>query len=257
MGTKKTDSGSVKTTETVFSVLETLHSIEGGRVTEVANEMGMAKSTIHRHLSTLESEGYVIREGDTFEISLRFLALGEYARTRKEAYRKIRPKVKQLAVETNESAQFLVAEQDKAVYLYRERGSDAVNTPNSRIGERIPLHATAAGKAILACYPREKVKTIIDDIGLSALTEKSITDEETLYDQIAEIQDRGYSLNQEENVDGIHAVGVPIKRTNGSPIGALSVSGPAHRLQGETFDQELPDLLLETANQLELNIAYP
>lgn len=254
MGTS--DKGSVKTAKTVFEVLETLHSMEGARVTELANEMGMAKSTIYRHLSTLESSEYVVKEGDRYDIGLRFLTLGEYARNRDEAYQRVRPKIEQLADETDESVQFLVAEHGKAVYIYRETGSEAVSTPNSRIGERIPLHATAAGKSILACYPEEEVRTIVDRVGLAALTENTITDEEALLEELETIEDRGYSMNREENVEGIHAVGVPIKRTNGWPIGAISVSGPAHRLQGSAFEEELPAILLETANQLELNIAY-
>lgn len=256
MQTNDTGSGSVKTAKTVFEVLETLYAMDGARVTKLANEMGMAKSTIHRHLSTLESEEYVVKEGDKYEIGLRFLALGEYARNRKEAYQRVRPKVEQLADQTDESAQFLVAEHGKAVYIYRETGSDAVSTPNSRIGERIPLHATAAGKAILACYPAEEVLAITDSVGLASLTDNTITDEEALHEELETVRNRGYSLNREENVDGIHAVGVPIKRTDGWPIGAISVSGPAHRLQDATFEEELPALLLETANQLELNIAY-
>lgn len=257
METKNANTGPVKTAETVFEVLETLRSMDGARVTELANEMGMAKSTIHRHLSTLESNEYVVKQGDKYFIGLRFLALGEYARNREEAYQRIRPKVEQLANETDESAQFLVAEHGKAIYIYRETGNDAVNTPNSRVGERIPLHATAAGKAILSCYPEEDIRTITERVGVDQLTANTITDGETLHEELETIKNRGYSMNQEENVEGVHAVGVPIQRTDDLPIGAISVSGPAYRLQGEMFEEGLPTLLQEIANQLELNIAFP
>ncbi|ADQ68555.1 transcriptional regulator [Halogeometricum borinquense DSM 11551] len=256
MPTENKGRSSVKTTETVFEIIEALRAMEGARVTELADTLDKAKSTIHRHLSTLEAQEYVVREGDEYDIGLRFLSLGEYARNRKEAYPKLHPKVKELAEKTDESAQFFVAEHGKAVYVHRETGDNAVSTPNSKAGEGVPLYATAAGKAILSCYPKEKVERILDEISLVALTENTITQKSALHDEIDAIQKRGYSVNREENVNGIHAVGVPVRRTNGWPIGALSISGPAYRLQGELLEETLPALLLETANELELNIAY-
>lgn len=256
MATEDTRSGRVKTTESTVAIVEALQRMDGARITEVAAELGMAKSTAHRHLSTLLDLEYLTKEGDEYHVGLQFLNLGEYARGRKEAYRIIKPKVKQLAEKTAERAQFIVEEHGQGVYVHRATGDNAVHTPNTGIGKRNAIHATAAGKAILSCYERERIGRIIDRRGLPRLTENTITDEDRLFKQLAEIRDRGFSTNNEENIEGIRAVGVPMLYNDGRPIGALSISGPVHRMKGEWFEREIPDLLLGTTSELELNIAY-
>jgi DNA-binding IclR family transcriptional regulator len=256
MEVNNTKRNRVKTTDSAFNIIETLHKMNGARVTELANELDMAKSTIHRHLSTLHQLEYLVKEGDEYHVGLRFLTLGEYARNRKKAYRMIQPKVEALAKETEERAQFIVEEHGKAVYVQRETGSNAVHTPNSGVGKRIQLHATSAGKAILAELPKSVVRDIMHRQGMPMLTDNTITDEEELFEELDKSRERGYSVNLEENIKGIRAVGVAITPGEGHPIGALSISGPSHRMKGEWFNEEIPDLLLGTTNELELNIAY-
>lgn len=246
----------VKTSESAFEIVEVLKRLDGARVTEVASELDMAKSTAHRHLSTLLDLEYLVKEGDEYHVGLQFLSLGEYAREREDAYRLIKPKVQQLAEETSERAQFIVEEHGRAVYIYRATGENAVHTPNSGVGKRVPLHATAAGKAILAEYDEERVRELLDRRGLDALTENTTTDEAALLEELEEARRRGYATNMEENINGIRAVGASITHTDGSVIGALSISGPVHRMKGEWFTEEIPDLLLGTTSELELNIAY-
>lgn len=245
----------VQTTRTAFEILERIRDNGGMGISELARDLGLAKSTIHRHLSTLYDEGYVIKEGNAYSLSLQFLDFGESARTRNPAYPMAGEKVKELADETEERVQFMVEEHGSAVYVYREVGERAVQT-DPGIGKRIPLHATAAGKAILAYSPREKVAEILTTQGLVSLTDATITRKEELQNQLEEIRSQGYGFNKQENVTGLHAVGVPVIGPDGEVIGALSVSGPSHRLTGERLTEELPRLLLGTANELELNIAH-
>lgn len=246
---------SVQTTRTAFKILRRIRDNNGMRITDLSRDLGLAKSTVHRHLSTLHDEGYVIKEANTYSLSLQFLDFGESARGRDPAYPMAGEKVKELAIETEERAQFLVEEHGLAVYVYREVGERAVQT-DPGIGKRIPLHATAAGKAILAHSDREKVKEILTTQGLSALTDETITRKEELQNELEEIRSRGYGFNIQENITGLHAVGVPVMSPDGRVIGALSVSGPSHRLTGEKLTDTLPRLLLGTANELELNIAH-
>lgn len=245
----------VKTVQTAFDILEYLKEKDGETLTGLATQFDLAKSTIHRHLSTLEQREYVVKEGDIYYPSLQFLDFGEYTRNRNEAYLMAKAKVQELADETSERAQFIVEEHGHAVYVHRASGDHAVQT-DPGIGKRIALHATAAGKAILAQLPTEQVNRIIERRGLPAVTEETVTDQEKLFSELEEIRNRGYSFNNQENVDGLRAVGVPVNDPNDRVIGALSVSGPTHRLTKDLFQEELPTLLLGTANELELNIAY-
>ncbi|THE66130.1 IclR family transcriptional regulator [Salinadaptatus halalkaliphilus] len=247
--------GRVKTMETAFDIIETLVALDGGRISEVASELGLAKSTAHRHLTTLEELEYVVVDDGVYRPGLRFLQIGEQTRTRQEAYELAKEKVTDLAAETEERSQFIVEEYGRGVYVFRDTGQRAVHT-DSEIGKRIPIHATAAGKALLATLSDERITEIIDHRGLPALTEHTITDESTLRSELEGIRDRGYSINQQENTIGLRAIGVPVEHGDGTPFGALSVSGPTHRFQGTLFEETLPNLMLGTANELELNIQY-
>lgn len=245
----------VKTTETAFQIIEILMERDGEKLSELAQELDLAKSTVHRHLSTLTELEYVIRDDGVYRTGLRFLEIGEQTRTRSDAYQLAKEKVASLATETEERSQLIVEEYGRGVYVFRETGEQAVST-DSGIGKRIPIHATAAGKAILASHSDERIDEIIEQRGLPALTEHTITDEASLWSELEEIRDRGYSINDQENTSGLRAIGVPVRYENGNPLGALSVSGPTHRFQGTLFEETLPNLLLGTANELELNIQY-
>jgi DNA-binding IclR family transcriptional regulator len=251
----ESDTKRVKSVRTAFAVIEAIYELEGGGVSEIASHLGMAKSSIHAHLKTLEDSEYVVREGNQYHVSLKFLELGEFAKSRKQEYTISRRKVRELAEETEERSQFIVEEHGRGVYVHREVGEHAVHT-DPGIGKRIPLHSTSAGKAILAELPPERVEEIIDMWGLEPVTENTITETDVLYENLETIRERGYAFNLEENVPGLHAVGVAVSGAGGRVCGALSVSGPSHRLEGALLHEEIPNLLLGTANELELNLMY-
>ncbi|WP_129115476.1 IclR family transcriptional regulator [Halegenticoccus tardaugens] len=252
---EKSHPETVKSAETAFDVLELLHERNGARLTDLADDLGIAKSTVHRHLATLEKRGYVTAEESVYRTSLRFLDFGERARTRERAYVLAGQKVNQLAEQTNERAQFIVEENGEGVYVHRATGSNAVET-DTRIGKRVPLHASAAGLAILAHLPRSRVEEIVTRRGLPRLTTETITDREDLLEECERIRERGFSVNRHGYVMGLSSIGVSVHDRNDQPIGAFSVSGPSHRMKGDWFRTQLPDLILGATNELELKIAY-
>lgn len=246
---------SVKTTDTVFDIVEALRDHNGARVTELADDLGLAKSTVYRHLTSLHEREYVTREGDEYYLGFRFLALGEHTRQRRQEYRLVREKVGELADETNERVQFAVEEHGKAVHVFREIGDNAVRT-DWEIGKRVGLHETACGKAILAFLPDGRIHEVIDRHGLTASTENTITDQETLFEDLAAIRERGYAINREEFTDSLNAIGVPVHDQSGTVFGSISVSGPAHRMKGDRFEEDIPDLMLGVANEIEINSRF-
>lgn len=255
MGSTHNPGGTVKSAATLLAVVEGLRDLDGARVTELADHLDVGKSTVHRHLSTLDAHDYVVKEGDEYHLGLRFLGLGEYVRERNPVYEMARPIVDQLAEETEERALFMTEEHGRAVYLYRGLGSHAVRT-NSTTGTRRYLHTVAGGKVMLAYLPEYRVDAIIDRWGLPAETPATITDREELDAELEQIRERGVAFNREECIDGLQAVAAPVLGPDGTVIGALSVSGPTHRMKGEWLEEEIPDLLLGSANELELNIEY-
>ena len=249
------DTNPVTTVETTFEIVEYLCDNEDVGVSEIASELDRAKSTIHRHLATLVRHGYVIKSGGTYSIGLRFLNLGLHARNRRPLYHETRVKVDELADQTGEKVWCMTEENGRSIHLYGASGEQSVRT-DSREGQIGYLHQHAAGKAILAHFPREYVNAIIERYGLPARTDQTITDASQLFERLEQVRERGYAFNREESVPGLYAVGVPIIPEDGSAIGALSVSGPANRLQGEKLNEELPSLLLGAVNEIEINLTY-
>jgi DNA-binding IclR family transcriptional regulator len=244
----------LQTIERSFDIIHLL--IENGptHLSDIANELDMAESTTHRHLKTLHELRYISRKGQQYQLGLRLARLGTAARTRKPDYLEIKSYVHRLAKETDERAHFIAEDHGLGVYLYQSTGANAVKV-GANIGRQVRLHCSAAGKIILSHYSRDRVNEILDKWGLPQNTKHTITDRNVLFQELDAVRDRGFAFNREEAVEGVHAVSVPVKPED-ALIGTLCIAGPSHRLQGTWFEEELPSLLLSTANELELNIEY-
>ncbi|GAB7011624.1 IclR family transcriptional regulator [Halorubrum trueperi] len=242
-----------KTTETSLEVIDVLRGTDGMTIGELSEHLGLAPSTIHRHLATLKKHGYIVREGDVYALGLKFLTIGGGIQRRVTAYPMIKEKVDTLADETGERAQFLIEENGQRVYLYTEVGQSAVQT-GAHVGKRGSIHTSAAGKAILANYDRDRVEAIIDSHGLED-GHDGITTRADLFEELERIRDRGYAFNRQETTAGVHAVGAAVT-AGGEVIGALSVSGPANRITDDRFTEVLPERVLGAVNELELHIEH-
>ncbi len=244
----------VDATGTSFKIIEALVDLGGAGVSELATTLDIPKSTTHNHLQTLVEKEYVVREDDTYNIGLRFLRLGEYSRTRTPLFTVARPEIESLATETGELINLNVEEYGRGVFLYRAKGSDAVHM-DTYAGKRVYLHTTAFGKAILAHLPTERVDEIISQHGLPAVTDQTITERDDFQSELEMISERGFALEREERLEGLCCVAAPILVDEGV-IGAVSVSGPESRLRGTWFTEELPELIMQTTNVIEVNLRY-
>lgn len=244
----------VQAVDTLFAILEFIKENEGAGVTELADELDMAKSSIHRYLVSLIENGYVVKENGQYYLGLRFLNLSTVARDRKAVNRITRPHVQELAEITGERAQFIVEEYGRGIYVHLETGDRAVET-DTRTGKIVNLTTTAAGKSMLAYYPHEKVKEIVDQHGFNRRTENTIRSIEKLTENLETIHERGYAINKEEHVKGLWGVAVPVK-TADAVLGSLSVAGPTHRMKPQISNEQVPNQLLGFANEIELNIEY-
>lgn len=248
--------GDIESVNKTFKLIELLKKLEGARLVEIADRLGWPKSTVHVHLQTLRENEYVVQIDGEYYLSFRFLEICEYVKNRNEEYAVIEPYIERLAEETGERVQFVVNEHSYGVYLRIAEGKQAVST-GSHIGRRRNmLHATAAGKAILANLPDEEVREILDKNGLPALTANTITEEAELIDELEAIRERGYALNHEEHIQGLKAVAVAIIGADDDVVGAVSIAVPAHRMSEERFTEELPNRILALKNEVELEITY-
>lgn len=243
----------LKTTKTSLEIINLLEKLNGATVSQVAEELDMPPSTVHGHLATLEDQEFVVQKGDVYYLSLRFVTLGNSVRDREHAYSLADRYTQRVVDETGCRSIFAVEEHGRGVYLSRNAGSHS-KWQHERTGERFPLHATAAGKALLAQLPPERIDEIVDKWGLPEVTENTITDRDKLHTEIETVREEGIAFNDEEQIEGIRAISTPIEAPNGRGIGALSVNGPANRLADEGEEWDLAETLRGIANEFKLDI---
>lgn len=246
----------LKTVERAFEVVRGLEELDGAGVTELADHLGMSKSAVYNHLATLRANRYVVKDDNTYSLSLQFLLLGEYVRNHDTLYEQGKAELEQLAETTGEYTHLATEQHGLGVNLYKVSGEKAIGTDYQTTKLQKPdyLHFSATGKAILAHLPRERVEEIIDRHGLVRKTENTITDPEELFEELERVRERGYSTNDEEEIKGIMAVGAPVLDRHDEVLGSVSVSGPVNRLNDPDYHDEVVEHVTNTANIIEANI---
>jgi DNA-binding IclR family transcriptional regulator len=251
-----TDPRTLKTATRTLAVIENLKEMNGATVTEMADALGCSKAGAYNHLVTLYENDFLVKENNVYDLSPRFILMGEHVRQDSLLYQFGKAELDELIERTGEYGQLITEAHGLAVVVYLHRGEKAIGSDYPLHMEKKPLllHHLSAGKAMLSRFPRERVDAIIDKHGLPERTENTITDRATLYDELETVRDRGYAYNNEEEVDGLRAVGAPIHGPDDEVLGALSLSGPRSRMQGDRFETEMPKMVMDTADVIEINI---
>lgn len=247
----ETETVGVSTTRKTFEILEVLRETEGLSIAEITRRTELTKSTVYRHLKTLAEMGYVIERDGEYYIGLQLLEIAEQTRNREPGYTIAQRKVFDLGRETDERSMFLVEENFEGVYLHRY-GSPS----NTMVGERRPLHSLASGKVILADWTDEKVDEFIERKGLENHARNTITEREALFEELDAIREQGYSLNDQEYMDGLFGVAVPVYTPDDELLGSLGLFGPTSRFTEEYIHDDLVDRLWDKAGEIKVTLAY-
>lgn len=243
----------IQAVQTTIDIIDALQEHGDSGVTEISKQIGVTKGTVHNHLATLEENDFVYKDGnDRYHLGLRFIDVAHHAKLRIPILELARTEVDKLAETTGEMALFTVEEHGLGVCLYVAYGEEAVQTW-LYVGQRSGLHHTAVGKALLASLPDERVEKIIEERGLTQVTPNTITEKSELFEELDEVREDGIAFNHQETIQGLVGVGAPIKSQSGDLLGALSIVGPASRMGEERLQEELPDLIMQSVNVIEVN----
>ncbi|UOO96811.1 IclR family transcriptional regulator (plasmid) [Halococcus dombrowskii] len=243
----------VKSDMMLFDILEALESAKEARLTEIADQVRTTKSTVHNHLNTLRERGYVVKQGQKYSLSYRFLKMGEQSRYRTPLYEFARPVADELSHEENLLVNICVEENGKSVHLYRTKENSELRF-STQAGEATYMHCVSVGKAILSQLPRERVNNIVSHYGLPSRTKNTITNKNALREELDSVEDAGVAFDNEEYAEGLCCVASPIAGTDGSILGGISITGPATDLTGEYYRKDLPSKVQRAANIIELNL---
>lgn len=243
----------VSAVETSCSIIEALDRMGAARVSDVADAVDRSKGTVYTHLATLKAHGLVTKRGSLYELSLRLWHTGQRVYSRMDLLPGAVPALRQLADSAGLDAHLLVEQNGRGYVLHRERARETYRTPFAS-RTRFHLHYLAGGKAILASLSLERVGDIIDDHGLPERTANTITDRDSLARELETVREQGFAVDKQEHYRKLRCVGAPVKGPDDRPVGAAAVSGPVSQMQGERFERDLPELVVDTATTIELQV---
>ena len=206
-------------------------------VAELSDETGLRRSTVHRLLAALESEGLVTKEATPgrYRLGPTAAALGVRALRSSKLHQTVHPVLEQLADEAGETATLEVFTEGKMLILDEVLGARLIGASPS-LGTAWALHATSTGKALLAALSPARASEVLST-PLERFTSTTITDMTALEEELETIRRYGYAIAREELEEGYTAVGAVVHVPMVEPYAAISLGGPSARLEGEALEK--------------------
>ncbi|PLS18617.1 IclR family transcriptional regulator [Bacillus sp. M6-12] len=204
-------------------------------VTEIAKNLNLPKSTAHRLITTMVNEGFLSKNPNTnrYRLGLSLLSLGGVIFSHRDLYIEAQPVLKRLVDQLGETAHICLLEHDEVVYFVRTECKDSSRLL-TQMGRKSPFHCTSEGLAILAFQPEKTVKKLLSK-NLYAYTPYTITDNDSLKDELTKIKKSGYALSRDQFYEGFVGIAAPIRDFNGSVTSAISVIGPTSRITEDRY----------------------
>jgi DNA-binding IclR family transcriptional regulator len=211
--------------------------------TEINEALGLPKTTIHRLCETLEEQGYLTRDLDGRRFTpggrLQELATATLSSQRVRAARL--SIMRALSGAIGETCNVTIPQGDTMLYLDRVESKWPLRIQLG-VGSRVPLYCTASGKLYLSTLTKAYRERYLANVPLERLAPNTITDQDELDDELATIRKQGYSIDNQEFIEAMVAIAVPLTEANGRLFGTLAVHGPVPRLTVERSLEFLPKL---------------
>jgi IclR family KDG regulon transcriptional repressor len=201
---------------------------------------------------------YVERDEQTgqYTLGLSCLELARAYYKGNDVRRAALPELDRLRNETRETVHLAVLDELEVVYIEKLEGLQPIGLMGSHVGGRAPAYCTGVGKALLAHLPRDVVRRNFEGTKLHRYTPHTIVTLKGLLAELATISVRGFSLDNEEHEVGVCCVAAPIRDMRGDVIAALSISGPADRLDPIEHNETIIANAIRTAHRISSRMGY-
>jgi IclR family KDG regulon transcriptional repressor len=254
---KKEPSYPLKALDKSLAILEILSQENSPlSIAELSERLGIYPSTIHRILDTLRYWGYVEQDLDTqrYQLGLKVLELGMTKHQGMELVKEAAPYLKELQNQSNETVYLGILDEGEVLYLSKEESSQSIRMV-SKVGSRVPAHCTALGKVLLAYLEEEERKKILKEKGFSHFTDNTITNEEEIKKELRKVKEQGFAQDREEYEKNVCCIAAPIRNHQDRVIAAISISGPAFRLNTGRRRQ-LQGTLIQISKKISTRLGY-
>lgn len=229
---------SVQSLDRAFALLKKLAAEDEATLTDLALQTGMAPSTAHRLLSTMERHGIVAFDGASqhWMVGVEVFRAGSSFLKRTKVIDVGRAVMRDLMETTGETANLAIAEDGEVLFISQVDTHEAIRAffPS---GSRGPMHASGIGKALLSELSRDEVGRILQRRGLASFTPKTLTSPKALHEDLDHTRERGWSIDDEERNVGMRCLGSAIYNEHAEAIAGVSISGPSVRLTDERLGE--------------------
>lgn len=225
-------------------------------VSELARRLGLAKSTVHRLLTTLAAEGLIEQDAATggYRLGIVVFELGEAVRVHLDLHAAAGPVLAALREQTGESSQVGVLDGTEVVYVDRLESSQSLRL-FTETGRRVPVHCTSSGKVLLAHLPDADRAALLARLPLVAHTPHTVTDPDALLAECARHRRRGWAEAVNERELGVASVAAPVRDAAGTVVAAVSIGAPVLRL-GAARRRELGAVVAEAGEAISRRLGW-
>lgn len=202
-------------------------------INELMATSDLTRPTLYRLLKALESEGLVeCTNKKTFKLGARLIQFASRAFEQNDISRLSDPELKLLASLTKETCHLAIRCGQEMVYISKQDSPQTIRL-HSSVGNRVPMHASAIGKCVLAHLQPEDRQRQLEQLELHQFTQFTITDHAKLSADLETISKAGFATAHQETDLDVHCFGAVIFDRSGNPVGGMSVSVPLYRLSAD------------------------
>ena len=234
-----TRTGQVQSLTRALSILNVIASSPSGlKLTEISKALKLAPSTTHRMLTTLQEERYVQYDRDStrWQIGIQAFVTGNCFLSSRDLTSVARPYMRRLMEENGETVNLAISEGDEVIYMAQVESREMMRV-YSKPGNRVPLHCSGVGKAILMLMEDSEIERLSVQNGLTRLTEKTIQTIPELIKELHTSRKLGFATDDEEHAVGLRCVASVVFDEYAEPFAALSISGPTARISSERLSE--------------------
>lgn len=215
-------------------LLEKIAQVQGVLLTDLAEQVDLPVSTVHRLLSTLEGQGFVRRESaqELWFVGVTGFKIGNGFLASRDFVRQAKPFMAQLVSEVGETSNLSILQNGRAVIIAQHQCEEMMRMMVP-LGSSSPLHASGVGKAILASLSQDEQALQLADLSLDKITDWTLVSDEALAQDLALARQRGWAVDDQEHAVGLRCVAACLYDENSQPIAAISVSGPLARIDDQ------------------------
>lgn len=217
-------------------------------IAELADNLGVHKTTVLRLLQTLERHALVIHDSEhRYRLGGGLFALGYQALEQRDLRQAASEHVRTLSDLTRQAIHLATYENARreVIYIDKDDRQSSIRL-HSWIGKRAPIHCTGVAKAIVAFLPDAEREAIARATDYVRYTERTITDVDEFLVELERIRERGYATDNGEHEEFVRCIAAPIRDVSGEVVGSVSITSPAMVLELDGLDRFLPDLIETT-----------